>query len=282
MLDLAVFRLRVLRPREGQEQGFMGRPYLDTSPSQVLHAAIVEKPALETATGALWTVGNVQPLDDHGLYFCLGRVKKATREVFAEGEFRQELAQQAPFTHVVCDTALEACAIARRSDLAPNPHQLATRLVRVLAQAMVVQEGRYELETTELDDPQRFLEYLATAHEVSSFWMTYSRPNPWNAAEDFIGPFTRAVEHTGGKKGRTSISGKDLDRESLGEVARSVAGEAYDAGATLRMNKKGRSTRKRLRGNHVSIKNPPLSTDEARKGAIEKLREVFRRITGRT
>lgn len=69
-----------------------------SAPSEIIRAAIGEKPAKEIRKGNTWHIGNIEPIDEAGLFFAFGRVTKSIVEKFDEqkGDFRLEDEEQAP------------------------------------------------------------------------------------------------------------------------------------------------------------------------------------------
>ena len=76
-MDFNPFRIKAFLPPLFAEQ--VARP-------EVVRRAVNEKPTtLVGARGVRWHIGNVEPIDDNGLYLRLGRTSRSTMPFLDQG-----------------------------------------------------------------------------------------------------------------------------------------------------------------------------------------------------
>jgi len=166
MLDFQLFRVKVYPPR--QVPLFEG----NISRQDALRRSVLSLPEVKLRQGHVWHIGNVQVIDDAGLYFRIGRISRSTVGVYQEGNFRDQEFETAPYSHVILDVGLEVSAIARKAQLAPRPAGIANQLARLLNHSQPARELRFNFEVDELSDPESFVTYLREAYAIPKFWMT--------------------------------------------------------------------------------------------------------------
>ena len=276
MLDFQLFRVGV---HPSEQRALFQR---DRSPAEVLKDAVCSLPSAELRRGSIWHVGNVKSIDEAGLYFRVGRTSKATVEVYQDGNFIDEEFEAAPYTHVILETRLEICAIARKAKLSPRTTGIASQFMRLLNSVRLPGGTIGTFEISEIKDPEDFIVHLHKAEFISKFWTTFSKPNPFDADEDFFKPVQRFLVESNGDKGKAEIEGTRLRPERLVELARSAAATGNDAGATLYYPETEQKVRKRLKGNIVELSQEDLADDEQRKGFLQRIREIYSRIRGIT
>jgi hypothetical protein len=273
MLDFQLFRLKVYR--------IPGSLFsTDESPPSLIRSAILSRPERRSRRGVVWHIGNVEAIDDSALYFAFGRTTVANLPQFnaADRSFVEQEFESAPFTHVIVDSELGLCAIARKSQLAPNTIAMARQLANVLNDAPTAYDKNVRFAIEPIADPEQFIEQLREAQSVIGFSVTFSLPNPFDANQDFQLPMERLLQEAEGEKGRTTISGDDLDRDVLEELSRSAAATGNDASARLYREGESRSVKKRLRENFVSVPVTEITIVEARLDLVQTLRRVYLRI----
>src|SRR5256885_13860819 len=115
MLDLQLFRLKVLQPIQGT---VWSRDAWDTT--RLIEDALQDAPERKSRGGAVWHVGNLEKLDAFGWYFRFGRTSRSTLPFFdrATRSFVEQDYDSAPYTHAVVDSRLGLCALARKAQLA--------------------------------------------------------------------------------------------------------------------------------------------------------------------
>jgi len=272
MIQFQMFRVKVHFPNQGT---FFRE---NRSPSDVLREVIKSLPCAELRTGRIWHIGNVEPVGMLSLYFRIGRSSRSTLEVFKNGKFMDQEFETAPYTHVVVDTELEVCAIARKPRLAKNPLGIARQLARLLRQSETAKHLETTFEIVELLDPEGLIQYLRSAVAISKFSLTFSRPNPFDVNQYFQAPMEKYLEYAKGQKGKTEISGENLESDVLEDLARSAAATGENASASLQTEQGGPRLRKHLRPNPVFIQHEDLSDSDAKASMLEEVRRKYREI----
>ena len=273
MLDFQLFRLKVFR--------IPGSLFsTEDSSASLVRSAVLSRPERKSRQGVVWHVGNVEPIDDAALYLAFGRTTRANLPLFnaADRSFVEQEFESAPFTHVIVDTELGLCAIARKTQLASITNILARHLNRVLNDSPPAYEKNVRFAIEPIADPEQFIEQLRQAQSVLGFSITFSLPNPFDANADFQLPMERLLQEAEGTKGKTSISGPHLDPDVLEELSRSAAATGNDASAKLYREGDPRPVSKRLRENLVSVSVSEVTNAEARIEVLEILRRLYLRI----
>lgn len=246
---------------------------------EILREIILSLPSAQLRKGVTWHIGNITALDENGLYFRIGRASRSMLETYQEGNFLDEEFETAPYTHVVLDIGLEVCAIAQKTKLSPKPIGIAHQLVKLLARSAQEQLYNVEFEIDEINDPEDFMTHLRKARRISNFWVTFSRPNPFDREADFIQPLVSFLDRSNGDRGKVDVQAKGgLDPATLEAVVRSVATVGDDAGA--RIYEEEGDKRVRLSGNPVIIPEEDLANDQQRRRFLQRVRELYGRIRG--
>jgi hypothetical protein len=273
MLEFELFRIQVYPPPQLK---LFENP---KSPSQILREVIDSLPEAKLRRGMIWHVGNVAVIDNHSLYFRLGRITPSTREIYRNGKFEELTFEEAPYTHVLLDIDLELCAIAKKVKLGARTAPVARQLIRLLNKSEKNIEIQAEFEIRVINDPRDFLTHLQQAHTVSKFWVTFTKSNAWDADEDFYKPMQRLLSDTIGDQGKTEIEGPNLGRESLEELARSAASIGNDAGAILQPHPKSKKIRRSLKGSPAIYNTEEdISDDKTKEQMLKDIREVYNRV----
>jgi len=249
------------------------------TPSQVLRETILSFPSFEVRKGRVWQIGNVAQFDEHGIYFRVGRTSKSTLEIYRDGNFVDQQFDAAPYTHVLVDTQLELCAIARKSRLSRKPKGIAMQLARVLNQSSKAKEFGVRFEILEINDPHDFVTYVRSAYNITRFWISFSLPNIFDV-DDFIKPMERLLNEAGGEIGKTELRGDSLNPEKLEALSRSAASTGDDAGAVLQPEEGKKKIRVSLRGNPVTVTQEELSNQNEMRSLLIQMREIYEKIRG--
>jgi acyl-CoA synthetase (AMP-forming)/AMP-acid ligase II len=275
MLEFQLFRIKVYPPKQPKLfQQFK-------SPQEILKEVIASLPSAELRKDKIWHIGNLSYIDDNGLYFRCGRTTKSTMEFYKDGNFIDTEFEVAPYTHVILDNLLEICAIAKKTKLASRIPDISKQLVRLLNESEYNKkhfQARFEI--SEINDPEDFIVYIRRAYIVSKFWITFSKPNPWDVNSDFYKPMERLLDETGGEKGKTELIGQNLQTDKLEDLARTAASTGNEAVAWLQLEKNAPKVKKQLKGNPVSLSYEDVADEEQRKGLLIKIRELYERIKG--
>lgn len=279
MSTYQLFRFTTRQPTQ-LELELIGMPL---PASSLLRTAIEEAPAKELRKGQVWRIGNLERLDETGIYFAFGRERKSAIERYdaEKHEFLQELTPTAPYTHVFLDVELQVAAIAGESDLAPRTPLIAKRLAQVLSNSRIANERLVEVEEYEIRDPESFVTYLREAYAVRSFSFDFKPPNPIDVEKEIHKPLERYLREAGGDKGTTSISGAGLNTDVLERLSRSVAAQGQNAKARVVPQQGARAIEKRLQGNPVTFNDPPPGPDKSKTSLLDRARTLYRDIRGR-
>src|SRR5258708_7869095 len=102
-MNIHLFRVKVF---PSDQKSFFNSEF---NASLVLLDAITKTPSVERKKGHTWHIGNVENLDQFGVYFALGRTTVSTTSLYDEDthNFVEIDSEEAPFTHVFCDTSFE-------------------------------------------------------------------------------------------------------------------------------------------------------------------------------
>jgi hypothetical protein len=276
-ITFTMFRITVHRDRN--------LPLLPvTQPApEILRHALVEL-ASPTDARMRWRIGNLSPIDTSAFYFCFGRTGQTNLpQTNDAGDFVEQKHAVAPFAHVVVDTTLEVCAIAKSPKLSPHVETVGRALSINLCRSEFVKQALAEIELATIKDPQEFLDKLRSAHSVRRFWVTVRRPNPFDVEADFVRPTSKIVESLGANEAKTEWVGDTLnvEQDQVEEIVKSAAACGGDSGATVRTSETARTSRIGMKWNAgvFSI----MYGDEIllRVEALNKLRSVYQKIRGR-
>lgn len=274
MLSFHLFRIMVHPPTQLN----LHRP--ERSRSQILLETIRSLPSFELRSGMTWHIGNIMPVDSSGLYFRLGRTTKSTIEIYRDGKFIDEEFETAPYTHVFLDVQLEICAIAKRTRLSPYATGIANQLIRLLNKSRTAEYYHTFFEISSINDPEDFITHLKTSYAVSKFWVSFTKPNPFDVNSDFISPMQKLLREADAKKGKTEITGENLNPDSLESIARSAAATGDDSGAWVQSEPFAPIVTKYLKGSPVIITQEDLVDEEQIREFIERIRSAYQRIRG--
>lgn len=274
MLEFQLFRIKVYPSGQMRIDG-------PQEPSEILLETIKSLPSAELWKGMTWHLGNICEIDENGLYFRVGRTTKARREIYQGGNFTDEEFEEAPYTHVVLDIPTEVCAIAKKPKLSPSPKGIANRLVSLFSGSDIARYCSANFEIDGLMDPEDLITHLSRAYVISKFSMTFSRPNPFDADEDFVRPFSKLISEAQGEKGKAQIEGENLKPQLLENLARSAAATGNDAMARLQIDKKQKPTTIHLHKNPVFVQHEDVSESEQKMSLLDNVRRVYRQVRGK-
>lgn len=272
MIEFQMYRFKVFPSAQMQ---LFEKPL---SPQEILKQTVAATPEVTLRKNVVWHIGNIEKMGEHGLYFAFGKTTDSTLSIYEDGKFRELEYSSAPYTHVILDTALEVCAIAKKPKLSPTTGGIANRLVELLNRSDKAKSFEAVFEINQLQDPQSFIDYLRKAYRVSKFTVKFTRPNHFDVETDFSKPFERYINEVGGDKGKAEITGRELNPEKLEQVTRSAASSGDAISAQIE-NKKGEKTTKHLKNNPVIIKSPnELSTTAEREQLLNTLQASYKRV----
>lgn len=268
MLSFQLFRIKVYLP--GQ-QNFLREEMVAAG---VLRKIVAERPSHALRRDAVWHVGNVEELDKDAAYFRFGKSKRDSIPVLDEttGDFREQEFETAPYTHVVIDFPNEVCAVASEAVLAPDTATIARQMARVFDESAAAAEQNATIEVAELLDPDDFIQHLKTAFAIKKFTLMLSRPNPFDAHEQFQLPFETFVKEARGQTGKAEVKGRSLDSELLQGLARSAGLTGSDATAFVQRRKGARAEKKSLKGSAIVLKREEVTTPAGRMELVVEIR----------
>ncbi len=270
-----LYRLKIERPKE---PGLFD----DTAilPSDVIRAAIEEKPSKEIRKGNIWHIGNIEQVGKTGLFFAFGRVTKSIVEKYNEedGNFCDEPDEQAPYTYVILDLEYQVCAVAHKSKIAPKVSQIASNLAKLLNETSKAKDNNLKLVMAEISDPHEFLEYIRNAYIIRKFDVEFSPPNPWDVEQDFQKPMENLLDETGGQKGKTTIQGESLEKDPIEKLAAAAAATGNSASAQLKQEQNGNFITKNIGGNPTSLSTNEIATQDEKRSFLSKVIELYQSI----
>lgn len=249
-IEYSLFRVKMVRPRQSS---FL---HDDLPPRDIFLRAVLEKPSGELRKGFEWHIGNVQQFAEYTGYFAAGRTTLSTIEKFnpESGDFVEEELEESPYTHCVFDARIGFIGIAKKPNLSQTTKGIANRIEQLLSLAEIVRNNNILVEIRPIPDPDGFLSSLDSAFKVFSFSATFRGPNPFDADEHFQKPLSVYLSAADGQKGKTTISGEDLNRSVLREVTRSTAATGNEASARIQKAKRQKPMTINLKGDPIKRK----------------------------
>lgn len=277
MLTFYLFRAKVISPKQ---QLLFGD---EKKPPEVLRSVLLSKPSKELRKGHVWHIGNVYELDEESIYFALGRTTTSIVERYDKvgQNFIEEDFETSPYTHAILDLRFQLLAIAGKSRLSPTARGIARQFERLANASPVIVNSKRKIEIAEIKDPETFISHIRNAYSVVFFSMDFGEPNPWDVNKDFQQPMQSLLQETSGVKGRTSISGVDLDRDILEELTRAAASAGNSAKAIVKSSKTAKGMTKHLRANPVTINEEELKEDSLQQ-ILNRIREAYLKLRNLT
>lgn len=271
-VEYCLFRVKIIQPRQ------MSMLHYPVSRSDIFIAALKEKPDSQVRVGYTWHIGNVDLFSKDSGYFAVGRTTRSTVEKFdfETGNFREEELETSPYTHCVFDARIGLLGVAKKPSLAATAESISRRIEELLSATREVKENDLAIEIDPIPDPDSFLRELNEAYAVLQFTATFHRPNPFDADEKFQRPLSVYLEATGGDKGRTQVSGDDLNREVLTSVTKSTAATGNEAAAKIKRKKGARPVKIHLRGSALGSSYEEESHEP--KTALDDLRNLYHHV----
>lgn len=245
-----------------------------------LRTVIFEKPSAELRKGYWWHIGNVKELGNNGAYFALGRTTKSIVELYdpEKRDFIIDEHPESPYTHAYIDFPLQVLAIGYKPRLAQYTKTIAKQLEKLLNHQERLQFNSMKSDIVPLNDPRDFLTHLRVAAVVGNFTAEFTLPNPFDSEEDFEKPFQRFINASEGNKGKASVSGENLNRDVLGNIARTCAASGNDASARMKDTETSRFRTRRLKGRAVTLDYDDEDPDESPNLFLDAIRETYRAI----
>jgi hypothetical protein len=274
MIDFHLFRTKVHKG----PQLTLFEP--DEKPSKILFDLINSKPSAELRKGYMWHIGNVARIQRGGLYFALGRTTSSTVERYdsGKGDFLEEEFETAPYTHVLIDLTFQVAAIAKKTRLMPTVNGIAHQLEKLINGSIENINKSIRVEISAINDPYDFIHHIREAYSVMRFSLEFGLPNPWDVEKDFQKPMEKLLEESDGDKGKTSVSGTDLNRETLEKLTRSAAATGNDAQAIIKMTAEAKRTFKRLKGNPATLHQECMDEPKDKAALLAAVRNLYKNL----
>lgn len=276
MSNLYMFRIKVIETNQ------ITLFKTSSDRTKLLTKIINEKPSVELRKGYIWHIGNVDNIGDDGLLFAVGRTTKTSKELYddATGNFLEVDDVESPFTHILFDKYYSTLGIVPKRRLAPTVKGIARNLEKLLNHHSIPQNEGIRIEISEIPDPEGFLHHIQTAYQVTSYTVEFGEPNPFDVDDDFHRPMENYLRATGGQNGKTTVSGEDLNRDSIERVTRSIASTGKNAKARIKEGPDQRPVSKSLNGNPVQI---PFSEEDKNdmKVLLERFKKAYEEVRGR-
>lgn len=274
-LTFQLFRVQVFLP----PQRSLFQETADLHISQYLEEMMREGSSSETHTGEQrWHAGNLERVDEDGLYFRFGKDRTITGARYEADRFIDEAIDTGAYTHVLLDTKLEIAAIARNSALSSESTAVARQFERFLSGTQFSKTRALTISVSAIVDPAELIALIRQSVYIRRFRVEITRPNAFDVNEDFIRPGQRALEYLGGEKGQSDVSGHHLDPERIVEVTRSAASVGTDAFVWLRLPWTSRAIKKRLHGNDVLLSTDVDLASPGWERAFDQIRATYRKI----
>lgn len=274
MLDFQIFRVKVFPSK----QGHLFRKNI--KPHELLKLVILSSPSSELRKGMIWHIGKLSEINETGVYFKFGRKAKYKMELYEDGDFVDQEIEGAYYSHVIIDIPLELVGISKKPKLMQRTARIANYLVKLLNEAELTKQYEANFEIAEINDPTDFITHLHQSLSINKFWITFSRPNVWDANKDFIKPSEKLLEESSAEKGKTIIEGDNLKPDSLEDLARSAASTGNDAAAWLQLSKDENKTKKSLKGNPVVFSYEDITDEKDKKKILNIMRKIYQQIRG--
>lgn len=233
-----------------------------------------------------WRLSPPIPIDGTtAVYAEIGKAKTQSVSKFVQGRYRNELITVEPFTYLFVDPDVEICAIGYEKQL-PHPKTIAGELRKMLTRigSELFPSARLEFDIQGIVDPNRLVEAVHGAFQVTFLSLTFRRPNAFDINKMIIQPTQKIIDEMGAKSGGITMSGDDLDRRACEDVIRSVSSTGDAARVKVREKPGGKLVSKSTRdGNPATIEQDivegvvPLST-EPRQPTQSAMRQLMRRM----
>lgn len=249
-IEYSLYRIKMVRP-------YQASLLQDNSPPrELLLNAIDARPSSESRNGFRWHIGNIDKFDQSCGYFAVGRTSLSTVGKFDQqtSNFIEEEQEQSPYTHCVFDADVGIVCIAKKPSLSRVTKGIAEKLRQLLLQAEVIVNNGVDVQILPIPDPESFIEAINKAFKVSRFSATFRGPNPFDADKHFQKPQADFLNAAAGTKGKTTISGADLNKSVLQKVARSTAATGNEASARIQKSEDEKPTTVNLRDNPIKKK----------------------------
>lgn len=246
--EFNLFRIKFIRP---SQTDFLHET--EKTPGDFFIAAMRDKPSFEHRKRYIWHIGNLVFFTQTTGSFAVGRTSKSTVELYDEESknFIEADHKESPFTQCLFDSELGIVVIAKKSALNQDTTKIAEKIEALLSQNDDIFSNDIRVEVSPIPDPIGFIKQLSTASLIRRFTAHFAGPNPFDADEYFQHPMSVYLSHANGEEGVTTISGENLDNNTVTEVAKSTAATGNKASARIKRFKSSKPETIHLKGNPV-------------------------------
>lgn len=230
-MDRKFFLYRIKFIRRGQTDAFDD----NAPPSQIFSEAITEKPSIKFTHNVRWKIGNIFRIGNRGGKFAVGRITNALVEKFNEesDDFFEGVDNIGPFATVYFDIEIGLMAIEGKSKVNSHVGQTAKRIESIFDNSKAVNSRGVYVTVEEISDPEGFVEKIRKASHVLRFQASFTGPNPNDADALFQKPLSVYAGAINAAEGNVTVSGKNLDKNVVINVARSSAATANKVHASI-------------------------------------------------
>lgn len=262
-----LFRIKVFE--KPQRPMFGGR---DTSRPLLIRRAIAETPPAELRENEAWCIGDIDTVDENGLFFKFGKLKIEDHLDYDKDnkKFFEDKRKDAIVTDVLVDPEKEILIVSSNSRLAHSPKAIVSRITEVFNSSQVSRECEIEFHIDIPKEPDTFIEIIKRAYSLRSISLFLQRPNPF-LLSDFIGEGQKAIKDFDATEGEFQMSGKDLNTEKAVEVARIMADIGQEMKATIKSSEDSGINTVFLSHSSNNIETPPTKTLES----LEEKRQML-------
>ncbi len=271
-LEFHLFRAKFIKSKQASLF------YPDLSPSEIFIESIKEKPTYLMNNGHSWHIGNLELYNNTEGYFAVGRTTKSIVEKFDEENknFKEEINEESPYTHIIFDSSIGIMGIAKKSKLSPTVDGIARKIEKLLKNTDTIKNHDVEVLIDYIRDPESFISHLQGSYSIKGFTATFGGPNPFDADLYFQKPMSVYLQNTNGKKGKTIISGEDLDADALEDVAISIASTGNNASAKIQDTMDDKTKTIYLGENQITISIDEEDFDKQK--MIENMRNAYNQL----
>ena len=248
--------------------------------SEMIKEAVLESRSKGSKKTPYWRIGNIDEIDEDGLFFDFGKITKTTAKKYNETEkiFHDEPDEQAPHTYVMINLKYQICAIAFQAKVAPKVFTIAKNLKKLLNETDIAKNIDAEFSVSEIKNPIDFIEQVRSAFSIKKFEIEFTPPNPFDVNKDFVRPMENLAEASNSKKGKTSISGENLDKTIIGELSASSASSGDNASARIQPIENGPIVTAKINDTHLKCPIDKIETKDERRKLLKKLVDLYQKI----
>ena len=208
--------------------------FVDSPPSgsDVLIAAIRERPTGIVRKDIDWRIANVDEIAPRVLLFKIGKVGDAPAGAIDDetGDFVNVMTEAAIATWAVYDANSATVAIASNTQVTQDVVTVARYLRKLLERSNAVKDSEVDIRINLRRETITLIQQLRVAKSIQKISVTFGRRNPPNASKG-VEAWKQALEALDATRGSAVAQGDHLDREETIDMVQE-AGERGE-GATV-------------------------------------------------